>query len=107
MWNSVENNTNALASHTLKRIHEGFVVSVVPSHIYMCTVYTLAIAAFVLRAPCLHYHLTPQPFCGKSAPEETVPRQRRFFWLFFYAGGSIAAFCPLQTSTGHGEALGM
>jgi len=98
MWNSVKNKTKALVSHGVQRIHAGFVASV----------YTLAFTAFVLRAPWLHYHLTPQPLWRKIRPQkETVPRQRRFFGLLFFAGGSIAAFCPFQTSTGHGEALGM
>lgn len=98
MWNSVKNKTKALASHGVQRIHAGFVASV----------YTLAFTAFVLRAPWLHYHLTPQPLWRKIRPRRKQSHAKGvFLGLLFFAGGSIAAFCPFQTSTGHGEALGM
>ena len=87
MWNSVKNKTKALVSHGVQRIHAGFVASV----------YTLAFTAFVLRAPWLHYHLTPQPLWRKIRPQkETVPRQRRFFGLFFSLAVALQLFVPFK-----------
>ena len=46
---------------------------------------------------------TAAPLAENPPPEGNSPTPKAFFWAVFFAGGSIAAFCPFQTSTGHGE----